>query len=174
MAVPLDAIWEFPGMYSLMLQPYGHRNDFFFCHSLGFMLIIFLEFKATGCIKLAFATMLTIIIGSLFLLITRATYSIDILGGLLFGHYFWILSERISWLLDFEWFHQPFHLRHPNFQDKCGRCMEPVNTWALNGSRQSVGYEVEIIEKHLKGSKIEGELLPSIEQKLNKETKKDN
>jgi len=138
------------------------------------MLIIFLEFKATGCIKLAFSTMLTIIIASLFLLITRATYSIDILGGLLFGHYFWILSERISWLLDFEWFHQPFHLRHPNFQDKCGRCMEPVNTWALNGSRQSVGYELEIIEKHLKGSKIEGELLPSIEQKLNKETKKDN
>ena len=161
-------------MYSLMLQPYGHRNDFFFCHSLGFMLIIFLEFKATGCIKLAFATMLTIIIGSLFLLITRATYSIDILGGLFFGHYFWILSERISWLLDFEWFHQPFHLRHPNFQDKCGRCMDPVNIWALNGSRQSVGYELEIIEKHLKGSKIEGELLPSIEQKLNKETKKDN
>jgi len=24
MAVPEDAIWEFPGMYSLMLQPYGH------------------------------------------------------------------------------------------------------------------------------------------------------
>ena len=69
------------------------------------MVIIFFEFKATECVKLAFGTLMTIFIAAIFMLITRATYSIDILGGLLFGHYFWILSERISWVLDFEWFH---------------------------------------------------------------------
>jgi hypothetical protein len=159
MAVPTDSIWEFPGMYSLMMQPYGHRNDYFFCHSLGFMVIIFFEFKATECVKLAFGTLMTIFLAAIFLLITRATYSIDILGGLLFGHYFWILSERISWVLDFEWFHQPFHLRHPMFQSKCGKCLEPINTWAINGSQQSIGYEQEVFEKHLKGDKlIEGQL----------------
>jgi len=151
MAVPTDTLWEFPGMYSIMLQPLGHQNDYFFCHSLGFMIIIFMEFKATECIKLAFCTLLTIVLATFFMLVTRAQYSIDIMGGLLFGHYFWILSERASWILDFEWFHQPFHLRHPQFQSKCGRCLEPINTWALTGSLLSVGYEQEVLEKHQKG-----------------------
>ena len=62
MAVPSDSIWEFPGMYSLMIQPYGHQNDYFFCHYIGFMVIIFLEFKATENYKLAFAEAVLIIV----------------------------------------------------------------------------------------------------------------
>ena len=127
MAVPQDSLWEFPGMYSLMIQPFGHQNDYFFCHYLGFMVVIFCEFKSIGCIKLAFCTMGTIISSAVWLLITRGQYSIDILCGVLFGHYFWIMCDRISWVLDFEWFHQPFHLRHPFFQKECGRCQEPIN-----------------------------------------------
>ena len=111
------------------------------------MVVIFCEFKSTGCIKLAFSTMATIIFCSVWLLITRGQYSIDILSGVLFGHYFWIMCERISWILDFEWFRQPFHLRHPCFPSKCGRCLDPINQWALIGSEQSIGYELEMKEK---------------------------
>ena len=71
MAVPPDAIWEFPGMYSLILQPYGHQNDYYFCHYLGFMIIIFCEFKGTGHVKLALGTMTTICVVSSWLIITR-------------------------------------------------------------------------------------------------------
>ena len=115
MAMPGDSIWEFPGMYSLIMQPYGASNNFFFCHYLGFLVIIMCEFKATDYIKLATATFITLAVASVWLIITRAHYSIDIMGGLLFGHYFWIMCERVSWIIDFEWFHSPFHLRHPEF-----------------------------------------------------------
>jgi hypothetical protein len=148
MAVPDDSIWEFPGMYSLTMQPYGHRNDFFFCHYLGFLLIILLEFKETEQTRLAFATFTTILVASLLLLITRGQYSIDIFCGLLFAHYFWIQCKRISWILDFEWFRSPFHLRHPAFQSKCSKCMDPINEWAIIGSEQSIAYEMEMRQKH--------------------------
>jgi hypothetical protein len=118
------------------------------------MVIIFMEFRAIECVKLAFGTMIVIIFAAFFMLITRAQYSIDLIGGLIFGHYFWMLSERISWILDFEWFHQPFHLRHPTFQSKCGKCLDPINQWALIGSELSIGYENEMLEKHQKGEKL--------------------
>lgn len=144
MATPADSIWEFPGMYSLTMQPYGHQNDFYFCHYLGFMLIIFLEYKATEWYKCAFGSGAVIVLASIWLIITRGSYSIDIFGGLLFGHYFWILSERFSWVLDFEWFRAPFHLRHPGFPKKCSKCLDPINDWAHTGSEQSLAYEYEM------------------------------
>lgn len=127
MAVPEDSIWEFPGMYSLTMQPYGHQNDFYFCHYLSFMLLILLEYKATGNNKLTFFSGLVIVTASVWLIVTRGVYSIDIFGGLLFGHYFWILCEKFSWMLDFEWFRAPFHLRHPCFQKQCSKCLDPIN-----------------------------------------------
>jgi hypothetical protein len=71
MAVPEDSIWEFPGMYSLTMQPYGHQNDYYFCHSLSFMVIIFLEYKSTEYYKCAFASASVIIGASCWLIITR-------------------------------------------------------------------------------------------------------
>lgn len=147
MAVPPDSIWEFPGMYSLMMQPYGHRNDFFFCHYLGFLTIIFLEFKAVEQYKLAFASVVLLCTISFWLIITRGQYSIDIMAGVVFGNYFFTIWEKFSWLLDFEWFKEPFHLRHPNFQSKCAKCLDPINQWAISGSEQSLSYERELSEK---------------------------
>ena len=134
MAVPDDSLWEFPGMYSLTMQPYGHQNDFYFCHYLGFLVIILLEFKETEHTKLAFATFAVLVFTCFWLIITRGQYSIDIFFGMLFGHYFWIQSKRHSWILDFEWFRAPFHLRHPTFPRECAKCMDPINQWAIFGS----------------------------------------
>jgi len=91
------------------------------------MLIIFMEYKATENNKCAFFSGLIIVIASVWLIITRGTYSIDIFGGFLFGHYFWILCEKFSWTLDYEWFRAPFHLRHPAFPKKCSKCLDPIN-----------------------------------------------
>ena len=127
------------------------------------MVVIFCEFKSIGCVKLAFGTAFTIVFCAAWLLITRGQYSIDILSGVLFGHYFWIMCERISWILDFEWFRQPFHLRHPCFKRECGRCLSPINEWAFVGSEQSLCYEMEIKEKgagkgYLSSDKMASEL----------------
>ena len=70
------------------------------------------------------------------------------MGGLLFGHYFWIMCERISWVLDFEWFRAPFHLRHPFFAQKCSKCLDPINQWAIKGSELSISYEHQMLEKN--------------------------
>jgi hypothetical protein len=78
--------------------------------------IIFLEFKAVERYKLAFASVILLICISSWLIITRGHYSIDIMAGIVFGNYFFIISEKVSWVLDFEWFREPFHLRHPTFQ----------------------------------------------------------
>ena len=92
--------------------------------------------------------MTVIVLACCWLIVTRGQYSIDIFGGLVFGHYFWLICEKFAWILDFEWFHQPFHLRHPCFQKKCSKCMVSINDWALHGSEQSISYEHEMLQKH--------------------------
>lgn len=110
-----------------------------------------MEYKSTESYRLAFATAVSILTTCSWLIITRGTYSIDIMGGLIFGHYFWIICERFSWMLDFEWFRSPFHLRHPNFQKKCAKCLDPINEWAWIGSEQSTGFELENLQGKQKG-----------------------
>ena len=44
-------------------------------------------------------------------IITRAQYSIDIIGGLIFGHLFWILSDRYVYLFDYYLMGLPLALR---------------------------------------------------------------
>ena len=64
------------------------------------------------------------------LIFCRGHYSIDIFGGLLFGHYFWILAERWSWIIDYGLMRIPFHKRFPYFNNKCLACKTPINQWA--------------------------------------------
>ena len=74
--------------------------------------------------------MLNTIALSLLLIFTRAHYSIDIFGGFLFGHYFWIMSERICWVIDYMLMRIPFHKRFPYFPKKCFNCKNSINEWA--------------------------------------------
>lgn len=60
----------------------------------------------------------------------RAHYSIDIFGGYIFGHYFWMLAERWAWVIDYHMLKIPFHKRFPYFRRKCFKCKEPINQWA--------------------------------------------
>ena len=114
MAYPDNYIWEFPGMYSITVQ-YGVNNGFYFCPYLGFLVINFFEFKDNKHYKLAVATLTTMLCLILMLLFTRGHYSIDLFGGVVFGHYFWIMGERVSVVIDYIMMHIPFHKRFPNF-----------------------------------------------------------
>lgn len=126
MAYPDGYLWEFPGMYSITVQ-YGIQNNFFFCPFVGLLVINFCEFKDNKFYKLAIVTMFTLVCISLMLLFTRGYYSIDLFGGVLFGHYFWIMGERISWVIDFLLMNIPFHKRFPNFPKKCFNCKAAIN-----------------------------------------------
>jgi hypothetical protein len=92
-----------------------------------------LEFQANQCFKLALFSVFVLISLFLMVLFTRAHYFIDIFIALFFGHFFWIIAERSSYLIDTKLFHIPFHKRFPNFPQKCWNCKYPINEWlALN------------------------------------------
>lgn len=63
------------------------------------------------------------------LMVTRGHYFIDTFIAVLFGHYFWMMAERVSWIVDFKLLSIPFHKRFPNFPKKCFKCKAPINKW---------------------------------------------
>jgi hypothetical protein len=94
-----------------------------------------LEFgdKKTVPFKIAQYVLILATVGiSLMLIFCRGHYSIDIFGGCIFGHYFWVFAENRSWIIDYALFKIPFHKRFPNMQSRCGNCKEPINRWATH------------------------------------------
>jgi hypothetical protein len=77
--------------------------------------INFCEFLALRFYKLAIAMLISIICMSLMLIFCRGHYSIDIFGGVLFGHYFWIQGEKWAWVIDHLIMKIPFYKRYPYF-----------------------------------------------------------
>jgi hypothetical protein len=73
----------------------------------------------------------TLLLLTAMLVFCRAHYSIDIFGGYVFGHYFWMLAEKWTWVVDYHMLKIPFHKRFPNFRRKCFKCSEPINQWAV-------------------------------------------
>ena len=142
MAYPDGYLWEFPGMYSMTVS-YGSKNSFYFCPYIGLCVINFCEFKDHKHTILAVTTMLTTFSLSLLLIFTRGHYSIDLFGGFLFGHYFWIMSGRMCYLIDSYLMKIPFHHRFPHFPKKCLVCKHSINEWAdVKESEEVEGEEV--------------------------------
>jgi hypothetical protein len=69
---------------------------------------------------------------SLMLIFCRGHYSIDIFGGFICGHYFWLFAENRCWIIDYALMKIPFHKRFPKFQTNCAKCKAPVNRWAVH------------------------------------------
>lgn len=64
------------------------------------MTIFALEYNRNKLkIPMAFCIFVGVLNGVV-LLTTRAHYSVDIFAGVVFGHYFWMLSDRISGFID--------------------------------------------------------------------------
>lgn len=126
MSYPYQYIWEFPGVYSLSVT-YGVYNTFYFSQFIALSMINLLEFGAQKQIALQIITAFATVGMSLMLVFCRGHYTIDIVGGLLFGHYFWGLAERNSWIIDFLLFKIPFHKRFPHFPTECWKCKAPIN-----------------------------------------------
>ena len=128
MSYPEGYIWEFPGMYSLTIQ-YGNQNSFYFCAYLALCVIHICEFYANQYYKLSLLSGMTAIMLMIVLIFTRGHYFIDLFGAVFFGHYFWMMSERVAWVIDYKILGIPFHKRFPNFPKKCQLCKHPINQW---------------------------------------------
>jgi len=114
MSYPDGYIWEFPGIYSLSIK-YGNQNDFYFCAYMALVIIHVFEFHANHYFKLAFFSLFVMISLFVMLIFTRGHYFIDIFCALFFGHYFWVMGERASYLIDSKILNIPFHKRFPYF-----------------------------------------------------------
>ena len=113
---------DYPGFPSLTTN-YKLKNDFFLSGNIAFALISFLEFKQTyNSIVLATFSVITIVM-QLFLAIgLRRGYSIDLFSGLVFAHYFWLLSEKYSYFIDVKLLRIPLSRRKLGFVQACENC----------------------------------------------------
>ena len=82
---------------------------------------------------MAYFSILAMVCQSTIIIFLRGYYMISVFASLVFGHYFWILAERVSWLIDVKLFNIPFHKRFPKFINKCGFCKYNINEWASIG-----------------------------------------
>ena len=110
MRFPEGYLWRYPGFPSLVV-PYGATNDFFYSGHVGGALVMTLEYRvlATELVnhKMMMRGMqifgyLTIICQIFLMIFLRGHYSIDMITGLIFGHYFHMLASY--WAPNFDSF----------------------------------------------------------------------
>lgn len=95
MRIPDDYLWEYPGFFSIAVE-YFPKNDFFYSGHIGVSVITFLEFKRD---KLSFMTgfsVAAIFLNFFVLLVTRSHYSLDLIMGMIMGHYCFLWSNWID------------------------------------------------------------------------------
>ena len=129
MRYPDGYLWDFPGFYSITV-PYGKTNDFFFSGHIGCCLINYCEYRALGWTKMATFSFLTMALQFSLMIFLRGHYIVDLISGIVFGHYFWLLGERFSYLIDVKIFRIPLHRRFPSFSSACTKCQHPLDIYA--------------------------------------------
>ena len=122
---PDGYFWDFPGFYSLTV-PYGRANDFLYSGNVGCCMICFCEFKSHGWTKLSYFSLVTMIFAYLLMICLRGIYAVDLIIGIIFSHYAWIISERYCYLIDVKVFRIPFKKRFPIVKDQCVMCQHRI------------------------------------------------
>ena len=105
---PKGYLWGYPGFPSLFV-PYGITNDFFFSGHAGGATLAFLEFRHLAAELKAHwkfirfmqgFSLVTIVLQVILMLSVRGHYSIDLLAGIIFAHYLYIMSSWVAPMFD--------------------------------------------------------------------------
>lgn len=99
MRFPEGYLWDYPGFPSLIV-PYAMSSDFFFSGHVGFATIALLENYEYKHYFLVAFTAFTIVAESAVMIVTRGHYCIDIIAGVVFAHYIWMLVGYVSPAID--------------------------------------------------------------------------
>ena len=99
MGFPENYIWDYPGVPSLTV-PYYRTADFFYSGHVGIMTFCALENYNSGYYKLMVLSVIATLFEFFVMVVLRAHYSIDLISGVVFAHYIWILSGRASKYID--------------------------------------------------------------------------
>lgn len=109
MEYPKGYMWSYPGFPSLVV-PYASTNDFFFSgHAGGATLCMFeywtlaKEFQVRGSLKqrnfmviMQYFGLVTILLQIFLMLSVRGHYTIDLIAGIIFGHYLHIMARSAA------------------------------------------------------------------------------
>lgn len=93
-----------------------------------------LEFRAKNLKIATYATALGIVWVSLMLIFCRGHFTIDIFGGLLFGHYLWRFADHHVSIIDYHLLKMDHLHRLAHLPRQCWKCQEPINRWLFRPS----------------------------------------
>lgn len=99
MEFPYGQIWEYPGIPSLTVS-YYMTNDFFFSGHVGVLTILSFDNHANGRNKMMWISICSVFIEFWVMIFLRGHYTIDLMCGILIGHYMWIMSKKLAAPLD--------------------------------------------------------------------------
>jgi hypothetical protein len=102
---PEGFIWEYPGIYSLLIT-YVRSSDFFYSGHVGMMMFTGIYYYRNHFLGLMWYSVFCCIFEAIVMVLVRCHYSIDIVGALIFCHYFWILSKDFAFYADVLGFRQ--------------------------------------------------------------------
>jgi hypothetical protein len=92
---PNGYCWEYPGFPSIAVS-YQPTSDFFYSGHVGVMLFCGLEHKFLGNSYMMWVSFGVCLLESIVMIVLRGHYTIDLVSGIVFAHYFWIITEWIS------------------------------------------------------------------------------
>ena len=96
---PEGFIWGFPGMYSFVIT-YVKSSDFFYSGHVGFMLLCAISSYGKDLKLLMWYCLFCSFFEGCVMLLVRCHYGIDVVGGLVFAHYLWMISEAPTRFFD--------------------------------------------------------------------------
>jgi len=121
MRYPEGYLWEYPGFPSLVIS-YLKTNDFFFSGHIGFPIIAAMEFYYFGYVNMYYFCLMSSAFEALTMIFLRGHYSIDLLAGVIFAHYAFLISEKYSYILDDSSISMKNHLKYEVIEEK-----QPLN-----------------------------------------------
>lgn len=92
--LPDGYIWDDPGFPSLLVN-YQKAPVFFYSSYVGVPVICGLEWRKNGCLFFMVVCFAVACFESFTVFVTRVHFSIDIISGIVFAHYFYILSDTL-------------------------------------------------------------------------------
>jgi hypothetical protein len=95
MKYPEGMAWEYPGIPSLTVS-YEATSDFFFSGHVGIMVFVSLENYKHRNYQMMTLGIFSVCAEFFVMLVLRGHYSIDLISGIIFGHYFWLLSGKAT------------------------------------------------------------------------------
>jgi hypothetical protein len=81
--------------------PYEHTRDFFFSGHCGGLTVVCCELITLRYRRIRILAIISLMYMANMLLVTKVHYSIDIVAGIIFALWFYRLSERITYYLDY-------------------------------------------------------------------------